>query len=198
MEKRFANRIKTFLVAGKASASIPHFTISQEIQDELVDDIASLLKQAQGIGVQHGQVMAGKHERGLVSGIKNVVSWAKDIVSGIMDRINEAIDAALGSDDEEGLSEADIVDTTMNDLIGQMPDLIAETEIQDAVESAVIDTIRKAGVPKMRWVADPDACPICQELADQGPIDTDSEWSGGITSPPAHPRCRCSVATVLD
>lgn len=187
-------------MACKGSMQGKHLNISQEAQDELVEDIASILEQAQAIGVRHGQQMAGKQERGIVSGLKNAVSWAKDIVSGIMDRIESAIsDVLSGSEDEdEGLSEADIVDETMTSLIEQMPDLIAETEIQDAVESAVIDTIRKAGVPKMIWVADPDACPMCLELASEGAIPVDGEWQGGISGPPGHPRCRCSVSTVLE
>lgn len=198
MEKRLAALIRAYLKALKPSVSQPHVPIASQAKDELIDAIASLLEEAQAIGVQHGQQMAGKHERGLISGLKNAVSWAKDIVSGIMDRVNDAIDEALGSEDEEGLSEADIVSTTMNDLIEQMPDLIAETEVQDAVESAVVDTIKQAGVPKMRWITEPDACNICQEIADQGAIDVDSEFQGGISSPPLHPRCRCVVAVARD
>lgn len=187
-------------MAGEVSSRGKHFTVSQEIQDELVEDMASILEQAQSIGVRHGQQMAGKQERGLVSGIKNVVSWAKDIVLGIMDRISSAIDDALsgGEDEDKEMSEADIVDATMNDLIEQMPDLIAETEVQDAVESAVVDTIREAGAPKMIWVADPDACPLCQELVDQGAIDVSGEWNNGVSNPPLHPRCRCEVHIVLE
>jgi hypothetical protein len=143
--------------------------------------------------------MLKSHRRGAVSGARNLLSRARDIVSGLIDHISEAIKKALGKeqDDEDGeqLSQSDIVDMTVNDLIDELPELIAETETTGAIESAVLDTLKDGGVQRVRCENEPDACNMCRALADQGAIDINGEFEGGITLP-AHPRCRCHYGLV--
>lgn len=157
--------------------------------------MAALLHEAATIGASHAQGMLKAHHRSVWSGTRDLLSRARDIVNGLLDHVNDAISKALGNeqDEEEQLSQADIVDATMNDLIEQLPELIAETETVSAIEQSVVDTLKDGGVQRIAWIAEPDACPMCLELAAQGPIPADSEWEGGISSPPLHPRCRCVV-----
>ncbi|MGH2926694.1 MAG: hypothetical protein ACRDL8_00635, partial [Solirubrobacteraceae bacterium] len=49
--------------------------------------------------------------------------------------------------------------------------------------------------PEKRWVALPDACPICVRNAAEGWIRTTAPFDSGDGFPPAHPHCRCSVET---
>ena len=44
-----------------------------------------------------------------------------------------------------------------------------------------------------RWVAEPDACEICQDNEDDGWIGDDEVFSSGDDSPPAHPHCKCEI-----
>jgi hypothetical protein len=143
--------------------------------------------------------MLKSHRRGVLSGARNLLSRARDIVAGLIDHVRESIQKALGKEqDEDGerLSQSDIVDTTINDLIDELPELIAETETVSAIESSVMDTLKDGGIQKVRWLAEPDACPMCRELAESEPIDVGDEWNGGINNPPLHPRCRCVVSAV--
>ena len=159
-------------------------------------DVQALLQEAASIGVTHAQAMLKSQRRAVMSVPRNWLAHARDIVAGLIDHVRESIGKALGKEqDEDGetLSQSDIVDATMNDLLDQLPDLIAETEITGAIESAVLGTLKDGGVQRVRWLAEPDACPMCQELAESEPVDVSvGEWKDGIT-PPAHPRCRCQV-----
>lgn len=152
------------------------------------------------MGATHAQTMLKSHRRGVLSGSRNLLSRARDIVSGLIDHVRESIGKALDKEqtDEDGeeLSQSDIVDTTINDLIEELPELIAETETVGAIESSVLDTLKDGGVQRIRWLAEPDACPMCQELAESEPISVNDEWQGGVSSPPLHPRCRCVVVPV--
>jgi hypothetical protein len=185
-------------VAGKSSARSKHFSVSQEIQDELVEDIEGFLQQAYAIGQQHGQAMLPVERAISLSSPRNLLDRAKSIVSGIIDHVQDAISKALDRGDEQDsdLSQADIIDMTMNDLIDSMPELIAETETVGIVEGAVLDTLKDGGVAQVQWVADPDACEECQQLAESDPVDVGSDFLGGIDGPPMHPRCRCNVVPV--
>ena len=200
MEKRFTKRLKTFIAAGSKSTTAPYFTVSQSIQDELITDVEALLQEAASIGANNAQSMLKSHRRAMLSTPRNWLAHARDIVSGLIDHVRESIGNALGKeqDDSDGeqLSQTDIVDTTINDLIDELPELIAETETTGAIESSVLDTLKSGGVQRVRWVAEPDACPMCQELAEQEPIDANGEFLGGVSSPPLHPRCRCQVIGV--
>lgn len=201
MEKRFTKRLKTFIAAGSKSTTAPYFTVPQSIQDELITDVEALLQEAASIGATHAQTMLKSHHRAVLSGARNWLAHARDIVAGLIDHVRESISNALSkgqSDDSDGeaLSQTDIVDTTINDLIDELPELVAETETTSAIESSVLDTLKSGGVQRVRWVAEPDACPMCQELAESGAIDADGEFEGGLSSPPAHPRCKCNVIAV--
>lgn len=196
MEQRLSALIRAFLRGGKASTHAPYFTASQHAQHALRDAIATLLEQGQRIGIQHAQAMVGKEERGVFNGLKDIVARAKDIVDGIMDHVRDAIEAALNNDEdvEEALSQSDIVDMTMNELIDELPELIAETEIQNAVESTVVEEIKNQGFNAINWHANPDACDLCKANEAASPIRIDSDAPSGDTAPPAHPRCRCTTS----
>lgn len=72
-------------------------------------------------------------------------------------------------------------------------EMIARTEImaanaQGALES--FEAAKEAGVNiKKEWLADAQACEICQQNQDAGPIDIDEEFPSGDMAPPLHPNC---------
>lgn len=154
-----------------------------------------MLHEAALIGTAHANTMLKSHRRSIGSVVRDTLAHARDIVAGLIDHVRESISNALGkgqSDDSQGeqLSQSDIVDTTINDLIDELPELIAETETTGAIESTVLDTLKSGGVQQYRIVTEPDACVMCLHLADQGPVDI------GSVMLPFHPRCRCQVQPV--
>lgn len=156
--------------------------------------IADALVQAHMIGTRYGQALTEKQERGVVSSIKDFLGRAHDIVTGIVDRIREAISDALSSGDED-IDPEQIVQDTIDGEIAVLPDLVAETEIVGEVENTVLGTLKDAGVSQVIWVTNPGACQICLDNEEQGAINIGDAFASGHTEPPAHPRCRCNLST---
>lgn len=172
--------------------------MDKDEQQKLIDEIAKALEQAHAIGVQHGQALVGKQER-KEKKHKNFFDLARLIVLGIVDRVRETISDALSkhkeAKSEEVSSPEQVVQDIVESEIDVLPDLVAETEIVGAVESAVLDTLKDAKVSQVIWVANPDACPVCLENEEQGPIKAGETFASGNSAPPAHPRCRCNLST---
>jgi Phage Mu protein F like protein len=78
--------------------------------------------------------------------------------------------------------------------------LIARTELQNANAQGTLDGMRtagKAGVKVLKeWQADDEACDICLDNEDDGPIQLDDEFSSGADAPPEHPNCECVLVPV--
>lgn len=81
-------------------------------------------------------------------------------------------------------------------------DLIARTEVAAANEQGALNGMRvaqDAGVRLQKvWLPDADACDDCLDNADDGPIDLDDIFSSGDDAPPAHPNCRCDLASDVE
>lgn len=80
--------------------------------------------------------------------------------------------------------------------------LIASTEITSANSMGALasyEAAKEEGVTlKKSWLILEDACDICQENADQGPIDLDEEFPSGDMAPGAHPNCRCVLVPEVE
>lgn len=77
--------------------------------------------------------------------------------------------------------------------------LIAETETTRAFAEGNMAAWRSTGVIKKRkWNTANDelVCPICGPL-NQTVVGMDEDFPGGVSNPPAHPRCRCWVTGVV-
>ena len=72
---------------------------------------------------------------------------------------------------------------------------LARTETARIQDQAQIDSFKKYGVEKVKWVAEPSACSICASIASQndGIYDLDE-----VPMIPAHPNCRCAKAAYMD
>lgn len=70
---------------------------------------------------------------------------------------------------------------------------IASTEMNDAFSEAAIRKLDRLGIEYKRWITSPDACPVCEENEDAGPIPVDDEFPSGDERPPAHVNCRCAL-----
>lgn len=200
MEGRFAALVRAFLQGATHSTSQPYITFSLQAQNELIDAIAGLLQEAYAIGQQHGQAMLPQERAISFSGTRDFLARAAEIVSGIIEHVQDAISNAFGkaqAGNGQSLSQTDIVDTTMNNLIDQMPELVAGDEVTTAVEGAVFDTLQDAGIPEIRSVSEGDnrVCQRCLDNEEAGPIPLGSTFPSGDACPPFHNRCRCNLTT---
>jgi len=86
--------------------------------------------------------------------------------------------------------------------------MIARTETRFAMNQGQLSVWGQAAdqglidrnTAKKQWVTAPDACDLCQELEDQGPIPMDDSWQtddGAIDAPPRHPNCYCDTSLVF-
>ena len=122
------------------------------------------------------------------------------------DMIRQTI--ADGLDENIGMDE---IAANIEDSYGfseERADLIARTEISRANSEGALEGARGArdelglGIKKVWLLApdyqDQDDDGICQDNADDGPIDIDDQFSSGDDTVPAHPNCRCVVTFETD
>ena len=138
--------------------------------------------------------------------IERLAPQCKDVlVVGHHPSLNKLILWLMGGDgtqDDLKLEHAAIalVDTADDDT-GTLcwlvtPEIVlANKDIVDAAESLTQSLSEAASGPQKRWIADDDACEVCQANADQGWIDADDTFDSGDDEPPAHPNCGCDLET---
>ena len=113
----------------------------------------------------------------------------------IAETISDGLDENLGTDAIAAMIE----DST--GFSADRAELIAHTEIRRANSAAALEGYKgaaDAGVTVQKeWLLGADPCPICEDNADDGPIDLDDDFSSGDDAPPAHPNCECALAPVV-
>lgn len=75
---------------------------------------------------------------------------------------------------------------------------IARTEVAKADMQGSMESYRESGVVEAKeWILSTNACPICEDNANDGIIPLDDKFSSGDDAAPAHPNCECSVIPVV-
>lgn len=129
---------------------------------------------------------------------------ARELERGADERIQGLTDTSLErltNTIADGLAKGDSVDTVARlaaEDLGSVSraEMIVNTEYASAMTEANLETYKEAGVEKLSWLAEGDACPECEENADASPIAADDEWPNGDV--PVHPNCRCAIAPVSE
>lgn len=105
----------------------------------------------------------------------------------------ELIDGGLSPDKVEKK-----VDAYAGDLLESRGESIARTEIMDALNTGQDEAWQQAQEDGLlsdnatkEVILTGDACPICVDIADEGPIPVGENFSED--GPPFHPQCRCTV-----
>jgi ADP-ribose pyrophosphatase YjhB (NUDIX family) len=72
---------------------------------------------------------------------------------------------------------------------------VAITEVTRGSSAGAIAVYLLRGKPNGQWMLDPSSnvCPVCISNAATGPVPLGQAYPSGDTTPPAHPRCRCSL-----
>lgn len=138
------------------------------------------------------------------------VEWVKehaaDTVTGVSETTREQIRKLVEDAFEEQFDVDDLADE-IAELIGDedRAENIARTETMKASNAGqqeawnqAVDEGLLTGEEEQEWITTPDdrLCPICEPLDGQkAPIGGQFKTElGRVDGPPAHPRCRCTIA----
>jgi hypothetical protein len=118
----------------------------------------------------------------LIKGINDTTrkQMRNAIATGLRDR--------LGVD---GLGR--LIRRTVLDMSVFRSNLIANTEMNEAVTQASFSRYKRAGALFKTTVLSIVPCPICIANEGQGPIPMDQNFQSGHPHPPFHPNCACTL-----
>lgn len=148
-------------------------------------------------------------EEGLVDQVYDrAVEYARtrsaELVSGVTEttkeRIRQIISAGLADNIGTEAIAAELEDAY--EFSHARAAMIAETEIGNANGYGSLEGLqagKDAGLTVLKeWYPDAEACPICLENAEAGPIPLDQTFPSGDDAPLAHPNCECSLLGVVE
>lgn len=138
--------------------------------------------------------------------IRGVVSRANLLINTVDETTKETI-AKLIEDGKQGLlTNAEItqlIDESFDNISKFRAETIARTELANAVSTIELETMRRSGVQRKRWitvlddrVSERDRPMHGQEVGISADFVSPFDgWTG--QSPPSHPNCRCFIEEVI-
>jgi high potential iron-sulfur protein len=153
------------------------------------------------VGLDEDDAITGRVSSGAVAAARE---QAADLVSQIDDSTRDMLRDVIADGLEQNVGLSGIIDMIQNSAAfsEERATLIAQTEVRNANERGVLNGLKEArdsGNHVMKeWLADPDACEICLDNEDDGPIELDDVFSSGDSEPTAHPNCSCSISGVIE
>ena len=129
-----------------------------------------------------------------------LISNAGAVVAGVEQSRFDDLARILSEGAGEGLSMDDIASNLVDYLKADAAwaEVVARTEIRNAVTQASLDSYRDANVEQKEWLTAWDqACEICQAAEDMGPIPIDGTFDEAGDGPPGHPNCLCVILPVI-
>lgn len=134
--------------------------------------------------------------------LSDLLDKADVTINGLNRTSMNRLGTILGDGLDKGWSGSQIADAIESLLDDPSRALtIANTEMARAMSTASMDTYNGFGVEMVEWLhADFCNCDLCTEAEAMGPQPIGFDWSmgDGITEPPMHPNCICSIAPVID
>jgi len=140
---------------------------------------------------------------------ERALGWLNEYVvqlSGNLEEVNvHDLKTALteGLDLGESMDKLrDRVNEIFTEYDRKRAEVIARTETIRTQEEGNLAVYKEAGFERKIWIANPECCPICEELDGVDvPIDDPYPYDDGGYSdrmgPPAHPYCRCASAPFM-
>ncbi len=133
------------------------------------------------------------------------VQWMNTRAAEMVTRINEETRLRLADTLSRGARAGDSTATlakrirsevnAMADISKGRAKLIANTELNNAMSEANLQTYNRLGIAAKSWstVGDDDVSDDCLDNEAAGPIPMDATFPGGVGRPPQHPGCRCTL-----
>ena len=113
-----------------------------------------------------------------------------DLIVDITNSTKDMVRGKLTSAIEEGWSARTLADNLRDDFSPVRALRIARTEMEMAYRASGLEAAKIAEAQIKRWNAAVDACPLCQENAEQGSIKLDDSFVNGDNP---HPNCACDI-----
>ncbi len=192
----------------QALADQVHLTAIAEAEKEL---LASIETQAQ-TGAQAAFTELSIGDADLTSLVNTrAVDWAKrraaDLIKTdgtggeLIDATRNLIRSTIEQASQEGWSARELANALQDSYAfsRDRATTIARTELMMAYSNGAMQGYIASGVVKgKKWILDPDPCPVCIANAAQGEIPLLQAFQGGVMTSPQHPRCRCTVAPIIE
>lgn len=103
---------------------------------------------------------------------------------------------AEGVDEGEGIGELGRrLRRECEDMTRYRAELIARTETCESFSYAAVETYRRNGITKVRWLTagDDNVSDQCRSNEAAGAVPIDEAFPSGHEYPPSHPACRCAL-----
>jgi len=152
-------------------------------KDATISSVSLQLTKAYNLGVQHASKKVSVKPK---EAAKGIAKDAPEIVIVFIVSVKAWLEQHKNDDDDDKQSAFDA-------FIDNLCEVTALWWIMSLMQQGVIDAFSDAGVEKVMWVCNPDACDMCLENADAGAIGIDEAFPSGHDRPPGHSRCRCIV-----
>ena len=182
--------------------------LTPEEHDELVKALREVVSDSGAEAI--GQIGLGRNEDDIFRQVnERAAKWAEhnaaDLVSQVSKTTRREIHDEIARGLEEGLTKDEIADNVqeLTSFSDYRSELIARTEVANANSAGALEGYKSArdtaGVRVLKeWILGPEPCPICQDNADDGPIELDDVFSSGDDAPSAHPNCECALSPVVE
>ena len=206
LERRLAKGIgiveRKYLAILDANGGLVPYNFWIEYEAELRKQIASPLRQQiEQSFTNYSDYVNFIDQSGAVSDIDTAMTRAIDNVAhGVAENSRMQLEALV----RQGISNDEIVERMALRFSSGHAEQIAVTELTRAeaqFSEALSSRLTEQGVnTQIRWLTSEDerVCPICYPL--DGKLKKDGGWmtkGGMITSPPAHPNCRCQTVVEI-
>jgi hypothetical protein len=113
-----------------------------------------------------------------------------------VDLIADLVATAVGNQFTPAQLSRDLRDL-MAGMSTDRADSIARTEMADAFGEAALRKLKRESIAYKQLILSPDACEICQAIADEGPVPVDEPFVDDdgeeYDRSPIHVRCRCAT-----
>ena len=144
------------------------------------------------VGPASGQLSADAEEYAAEQAAQQVVGINQTTV----DTLSDLVAAAVGNQMSPAELSRDIRDL-LDGWTKTRADLIARTEMADAFGFAGLEKLKREEIEYKQLILSPDACPICESIADNDPVPVDEPFVDDdgeeYDRSPIHPNCRCAT-----
>ena len=135
--------------------------------------------------------------------ISQAIDWAEKHAATLVKGMDEETKRRLAYTISQGIENKRGIPGLSRDIKKSFTDmsryrsqLIARTETASALSQASLDTMDDMGIDGKEWVTAGDdlVSDDCLGNEAEGIIPVNQTFSGGVSAPPQHPDCRCTVA----
>ena len=161
---------------------------------------------------EYGKTLAGRSIYFEGPPIQDAINYANEHCAAMVTKMNDETRKQIANQIAESIQNKRGIEGMQRDLRGlfkrmQRGDemsisrarMIAQTESNDALSQSFLDRSKKLGIEYKQWITT-NPCDVCIACGAVGvvPMDYDFPHQGlDPKRPPAHPRCRCSLAPAL-